>query len=138
MLYYVDGSKSQVGCQIAVTDIEGTLLKQEFLGEGLTNNELEYEAILVAASIAPENATILSDSNLCVQQVNGAFQIKQPRLKPYADKVKALITSKKLTLKWIPREANLAGHLLEKIVKNNARERNRKANATHKVDSEEV
>lgn len=138
MLYYVDGSKSQLGCQIAITDIEGNLIRQEYTAENLTSNELEYEAILVAASLAQDNAIILSDSNLCVQQVNGTYQIKQPRLKPYADKVKKLITEKNITLKWISRDANLAGHVLEKTVKQNVRERSKKSVTSHKSNSEKL
>lgn len=125
MIYYADGSKSSMGCQIAVTDIAGNLLVNVFLDLNLTNNELEYYAILYAANLAENNSTIYSDSNLCVQQINGSFKIKKLDLKPFVEKIKTKVVEKNLKIEWISRNANLAGHLLEKIVKRHTKQRHK-------------
>lgn len=125
MIYYADASKSSLGCQILVTDIAGNLLINTFLESELTNNELEYYAILYAINKAENGATIYSDSNLCVQQINGNFKIKNARLKPFAEQIKRKIKDKQIKIEWISREANLAGHILEKMVKKKTREKNK-------------
>lgn len=123
MIYYADGSKSLMGSQIAVTDIAGNLLINVFLDINLTNNELEYYAILYACNLAENNSTIYSDSNLCVQQINGSFKIKKTDFKMFIDSIKNKIKEKNLKIDWISRDANLAGHLLEKIVKRHTKQR---------------
>lgn len=117
MLIYVDGSLSSLGGQIAVSDQDENLIINKKFRKKLTNNELEYEAILTGLSLAKEEDTICSDSKLCVEQINGNFKIKQEHLKPYAGNAKKLLEEKKCLIVWVPREKNPAGKILEKIVK---------------------
>lgn len=117
MLIYVDGSSSSMGNQIAVADSDENLLINKKFKKKLTNNELEYEAILAGLNIATEKDTICSDSKLCVEQINGNFKIKQEHLKPYAEKSKELLKEKKCLIIWVPRDKNPAGRILEREVK---------------------
>jgi len=135
-VYYVDGSSSALGDQIAITDKDGNLILNKKFRKKLTNNELEYEAILAALKIADAKDTIISDSKLCVEQIVGNFKIKKEHLKPYAEKAKTILEAKPVSIIWKPREENLAGHFLEKLVKANARKRNKKSKALRRTDSE--
>lgn len=115
-----------------VTNDQSEILISKKLKRKLTNNELEYEAIIAAAELAGKEDTIYSDSKLCVEQINGNFKIKQPHLKPYADKAKKLQLEKKLNIIWLKRDDNLAGQILEKEVKANARKRNKESKEKRK------
>jgi len=127
MLYYVDGSSSFIGREIAVTDNDGNLLLSKKYKKELTNNELEYEAIIAALELCENGDSIYSDSKLCVEQIIGNFKIRQAHLEPYATRAKKILETKKVTITWIPRERNLAGKYLEKKVKTNARKRNKES-----------
>lgn len=135
MIFFVDGSSSFIGNQIAIMDKDGNLILNKKFRKEMTNNELEYEAILHATELAEKDDVILSDSKLCVEQIIGTFKIRQEHLKPYAHKARKTLESKPLTIKWIPREENLAGKFLEKQVKSNARKRNKKSKAIRRTDS---
>ena len=123
MLIYVDGSLSSLGAQIAVSDSEENLIINKKFRKKLTNNELEYEAILAGLLLAKEEDTICSDSKLCVEQINGNFKIKQDHLKPYAENAKKLLEEKKCLIIWVPRDKNPAGKILERVVKEGTRQR---------------
>ena len=62
------------------------------MGFSATNNELEYEAILVeielATIISVGKLLIRSDSQLVVGQVNEEYELKDPRLAKYVSLVK--------------------------------------------------
>ncbi len=82
-----------------------------------TNNEMEYQALLdLLIHSHPFNVgqddEILSDSQLVVNQVNGKWKVKEPRLFPLCQKAQRLLKERGCILKWIPREENKAGHLL--------------------------
>ena len=51
-----------------------------------TNNEAEYQALIeglkAAAEWKPDRLEIYLDSNLVVQQMNGAYRVKKPELLP--------------------------------------------------------
>jgi ribonuclease HI len=79
-----------------------------------TNNEREYEAIIEALHRCSRQDEIISDSQLCVNQIKGEWKVKQPHLLPLCNEAQLLLKEKQCTLKWIRREQNLAGHLLEK------------------------
>ena len=59
---------------------------------------------------------IFTDSALVSNQFAGKFRVNEPRLGRLLDEAKALIEQRELQveLKWIPREANLAGKLLDR------------------------
>jgi ribonuclease HI len=74
-----------------------------------TNNEAEYEALLVGLKLSKhmgvKNLTIKSDSQLVVGQVRGEYEAKEDRMKKYLTVVRALLTHfKKVELLQIPRK----------------------------------
>jgi ribonuclease HI len=80
----------------------------------VTVNEGEYIAILEALQLGwLMPITILSDSQLVVNQVLGTYKCNYPRLREYRDEVRKLLERSKSTIQWIPREENKAGIILE-------------------------
>ena len=83
-----------------------------------TNNELEYLALLYALRYIQNNyklrsIIIYSDSMLVVNQINGKWRVTTTTLVPLWEKCMKLMTDK-IKIKWISRDFNLAGHILEK------------------------
>ena len=81
-----------------------------FLGNA-TNNIAEYSGIVLgleqAKQLGIEEVTIFSDSNLCVQQLRGAFKVSSKNLIPLYNKVKEMLRSfSKWEIHHIPREQN--------------------------------
>lgn len=80
---------------------------------GLTNNESEYYGVIEALKNNKEKEILLfSDSQLVVNQLNGRYKIKEPRLKVLAEQVWKLCEGREIEFKWIPREKNIAGKVL--------------------------
>ena len=75
-----------------------------------TNNEAEYEALIIlleeVRSRGLDGVAIKGDSSLVVNQVTGVWKIKEPRLRPLAERAAALLTDTRSTLSWVPREEN--------------------------------
>ena len=86
--------------------------------DGLTNNVAEYRAVIAVLKYVSPGSTVLiqSDSQLVVQQVNGAWAVRDPNLAVHLSRVREFIEKKGLsiTLRWIPRGENLAGKLLDR------------------------
>lgn len=93
-----------------------------------TNNEAEYYALIKALNMiqskwdVPEGSSkkgvepikIHSDSLLIVNQVKGAYEVTDARLRTLCENVKTLMKNLGFVkLEWIPREENYAGHWLE-------------------------
>lgn len=97
---------------VVVTDGNGKVLVEEWVGDK-TNNEGELIAIARAAGKAPRGALILSDSDLAVKWVAGKYHTKIERLKPLIYDAMSATKTKDISVKWIPREKNLAGHHIE-------------------------
>ena len=62
-----------------------------------TNNEAEYEALIVgldlARAVGAENMIIHYDSQVVTSQVNSSYEFKSERMKKYLDEVKGQIGS---------------------------------------------
>lgn len=87
----------------------------ERYGYERTNNEMEYGAVLYALNIADEGDVVCTDSQLVVNQVNGKWKCKEPRLQTFRDLAQQKLKDKPdVSLVWIPREESLAGKVLEK------------------------
>lgn len=86
----------------------------EVFPKEFTNNEMEYEALLslLRGTSIMEGDEIFSDSQLVVNQVNGKWRVKEPKLKPLCKEAKELMIIRGVTLSWIPREENKAGKLI--------------------------
>jgi len=92
----------------------------KFLGKS-TNNQAEYQAVILALKIArakffPNQIQFFLDSKLIVEQLSGNYKIKNQGLKPLYFQAKKLQLNFPLVLyNYIPREKNI---LADKLVKN--------------------
>ena len=117
-IFYCDAgtqNNGQFGRQktiVVVTDATGKVLVEEWVGDK-TNNEGELIAITRAASIAPNDALILSDSDLAVKWIHGKYKTKIERLKPLIFDAVSAVAKKNSEVRWISRDDNLAGHYIE-------------------------
>jgi ribonuclease HI len=98
------------------TDENGDLIRN-VVQEGFiyiphaTNNEAEYNALILgltkALELGIEELDVEGDSNLVVQQVQGLWKVKVPKLVPLQSKANKLLWKfKKWTVKHVPREQN--------------------------------
>lgn len=109
-----------MGCGWLITWTSGatTSGQRTFPARGSnSNNVAEYlavqcglEAYHTAHGTGP--LTVLSDSQLIVNQLNGAYRINQPPLARHASDVLRLVAPLDVTFAWIPREQNRAADLL--------------------------
>lgn len=86
-----------------------------FLGIA-TNNEAEYQGLLAALEYLPnflkdnvvENVVIKMDSNLVVQQVNGNWKIKEPRMLEFVLQARKKIEelTVPVRIEYVPRAEN--------------------------------
>jgi ribonuclease HI len=84
-----------------------------------TNNEAEYNALILGLTKALElgitELDVEGDSNLVVNQVQGLWKVKVPKLVPLQSKANKLLWKfKKWTVKHIPREENTDADRLSK------------------------
>jgi ribonuclease HI len=88
---------------------------------GSTNNEAEYAAIIAALELSRAQGLtgvlIRSDSQLCVNQITGLWQVKEPRLRPLRERAAKLLREVQGRIEWVPRGQNQAGIYLEKKYK---------------------
>ena len=82
-----DGLSAQKrgGVGVVITTLEGEILKYEVRLRFLaTNNEAEYESILIGLRLGKElgvkNLLIQSDSKLVVEQIKGEYEAKEERM----------------------------------------------------------
>ena len=95
---HVDRASSAKGVEAGVVIIipEGILLEHLFrLGFNAFNNEAEYETLLVGLRVVSrleaQDVEIYSDSRLIVNQVQGNFEARDPRMKAYLDLVRQVM-----------------------------------------------
>ena len=91
----MDDASSALGARagIVVITLEGIKLEHSFmLGFKASNNKAEYEALLaglrVLSNLGAKEVEIYSDSHLVVNQVQGSFEAKDPRMMEYLRLVK--------------------------------------------------
>jgi ribonuclease HI len=92
---YVDGSsargRSGVGVLLRNPESQefGFAIKLDFV---TTNNEAEYEAVIVGLALSQEmgetNVEIRSDSQVAVGQVQGQFEAQKDRMARYLEQVR--------------------------------------------------
>jgi ribonuclease HI len=114
---------------VVIEDEHGMRLagQHRYLGTA-TNNEAEYEALLdglkAVSKWKPDRLEIFLDSKLVVEQVNGRWRIKEPRLQSLLIKAKELLaTFPEVEIKHVERERNkgadaLANMAMDEHVKN--------------------
>ena len=94
--------------------LENSIQISKYIGEA-TNNQAEYQAVIVALEHLAENfldeeisVQFYLDSELIVEQLNGRYKIKNEGLKPLFWQVRDLILKLggKITFSHVPREKN--------------------------------
>ena len=121
-IYTDGGSRGNPGpaaIGVVFSNEKGQAIKEysEFLGDDLTNNEAEYEAVIFALKkfkqlfgkkIARESETELrSDSELLVKQLNGGYKVLDSKIQQLFLTVWNLkLDFKKVKFKLIGREKN--------------------------------
>jgi ribonuclease HI len=89
----------------------------QFIGENVTNNHAEYQAVLAAiemlTSYQPTRVRFFLDSELVVKQLRGEYKIKQPHLQTLAEQIRSLShTIPMLEFNYVPREKNKLADVL--------------------------
>ncbi|XP_057545948.1 uncharacterized protein LOC130824941 [Amaranthus tricolor] len=120
---YEDGSSTQSasGAGLLILSSVGVRMERAVRFEfAASNNEAEYEALLMGLKICHEAGTkvlsTFSDSQLIVGQVNGEFEAKDEGMKMYLQQVREFVKKfDKFTLVHIPRSQNAQADSLEKL-----------------------
>lgn len=90
------GNPGPAGYGVHVEDAEGKTVAElsEYLGRQ-TNNVAEYSGLIAALDYAVKHGhtalKIVSDSELLVKQIKGAYKVKSPDLKPLYEQARTLI-----------------------------------------------
>lgn len=123
IIIYTDGGSrgnpGQAAVGIVFCNEKGQEIKNhsQYLGDGLTNNEAEYQAVAIALQkfkalfgkklAESTEIEIRSDSELLVKQMKGEYKIMEPKIQELFLKVWNLkIDFKKVSFTLIPREKN--------------------------------
>lgn len=111
------GNPGPAGSGAVVRDEDGTAVIKvsEFLGHA-TNNVAEYTAVLRAleqlaamlgARVKDARVAVYMDSKLVVEQMNGAWKVKHPNMKPLYARVAELTRAfASVSFAHVPREKN--------------------------------
>jgi ribonuclease HI len=106
------GNPGRASIGVTIKDEKGKLLKSisQSIGHA-TNNEAEYQAIIIALKEAKKlgasSVELLSDSELVVHQINGRYRVKKANLRPLYLEVAALAQSfEAFRIRHIPRSLN--------------------------------
>lgn len=111
---YVDGSGgSNAGFGYFIKETGESFYEKKL---EITNNQAEYLAIISVLKKfekSNEEITIYSDSKNTVNQLNHEFAINNDKLRTLAQEAWAIMGKlSNLSIKWIPREENIAGKML--------------------------
>ena len=94
---YMDGALNQKGSGVGLVLIspEKVIIEKSLrLGFSATNNEAEYEALMMGMVMVQrmggKSVKVFSNSRLVVGQVNGEFEAKDERMQGYLSQVKCL------------------------------------------------
>ncbi|XP_058181218.1 uncharacterized protein LOC131299652 [Rhododendron vialii] len=120
----VDGSTTREasGAGLILTSPKGQRLSYALRFEfKATNNEAEYEALVVglelAKAVGANHVLAKSDSQLVVGQVLGEYTVKEEVMQKYLDKVKAQVVElQSFSIVRIPRDENVEADYLAKLV----------------------
>jgi len=111
---YIDGVANQKGFGVGVVIVSPdrlTIEKSLRLGFSTTNNEAEYEALLVGVAmvkkLGKKAIKVFSNSRLVVRQVKGELEARDMRMQEYLDKARQLQSSfESFTIQQVPRSRN--------------------------------
>ncbi len=132
-IYTDGGARGNPGpgaCAFVVIERENVIYKESFFLGRSTNNEAEYNAVLMALRWLLKNKnktkndtiTFILDSELVVRQLTGAYKVKSKNLKTLASKIKILEKeiNKRFNYFSVRREENrLADRLVNEVLDEN-------------------
>jgi probable phosphoglycerate mutase len=106
------GNPGPAAYAVVMESADGSRLTgfSEYLGEA-TNNVAEYEALLAALEYALKNRYrrihVQTDSELLARQIQGAYKVKSPGLKPLHQRAGQMIARlESFSIQQVPREQN--------------------------------
>ena len=118
---HTDGSSNRHtgGAGVVIQTLEGDKIECMIrLNFPTTNNEAEYEALLVrldlAKAVGAKNMIVHCDSQVITSQINGDYECRNERMKKYLEEVKNRIGSLEVKFVQIPREENECADRLAK------------------------
>lgn len=128
------GNPGKAGIGVVICNEMGQAVKKygEYLGDGLTNNDAEYQAIIFAlkkfkalfGKKLAENTDIelRADSELVVKQLNGEYRLENPKIQlAFIEIWNLKFDFKSVKFKHIPREKNKeADRLVNEALDNRA------------------
>jgi len=91
------GNPGPAGAGVVIQDGDKRHEFKKYLGDDLTNNWAEYEALALALGelkklgLTSREVEVRMDSKLVVEQLSGTWKIKEPALKVQAAKVRAML-----------------------------------------------
>jgi len=113
------GNPGRAAIGVVFCSEDGAMLNKfgEYLGDGLTNNEAEYRAVVfafkklremvVAEMLGQTEVEIRSDSELLVNQMSGRYKIKNENIRMFVVNIQRLMEGfAKVSYVAIPREQN--------------------------------
>ncbi|XP_059277660.1 uncharacterized protein LOC132031765 [Lycium ferocissimum] len=119
---YTDGASNESGSELGLVlkVPSGEIVCHDIKCPKITKNEAEYEAVIAGLKLAleygAESVKVHCDSQLVVNQVNGTFSIKEPRMQKYQTQISDLFAKfKDWGLEQIPRERNTEADGLAKL-----------------------
>ena len=127
---FVDGASSALRARAGIVVItpEGIKLEHSFrLGFKASNNEAEYEALLVGLRVVldlgAKEVEVYSDSRLVVNQVQGSFEAKDPQMMEYLQLVKQTM-DRFLSIRaiWVARGQNQHTNSLATLASSSTKE----------------
>jgi len=113
------GNPGKAAIGVVFCNEKGDIIKKfgEYLGDNLTNNEAEYQAVIFAlkkfkalfgkAIAKVSEVEVRSDSELLVNQMNGKFKLENENIQKFFIEIwNLMIDFKGVKFKAIPREKN--------------------------------
>jgi len=120
---YVDGSSNskQCGARVILESPGGLKVEQSLhFNFNASNNQAKYEALIdglnLAGDMGVKQLRCLTDSQLTVGQINDTFQVKDPLLTRYYQKVSTLLSKfQHAKIQYVPRSKNGRADALSKL-----------------------
>jgi ribonuclease HI len=96
----------------------GTDVQRVRRNDGMTNNQAEYQGLIAVLKYVAAGSHVLisTDSELVCKQFNGEYAVRNRTLNELLTTARQLISEKHLhvEVRWVSRDQNLAGRLLER------------------------
>jgi len=106
------GNPGPAGYGIVLADPAGAVLAERgaYIGRA-TSNVAEYQGLIAGLDLARKlgaaDVAVLMDSELIVQQMNGRYKVRSPKLRPLHEKASSLLQAfNSWTIRHVPRALN--------------------------------